>query len=268
MLLNRGRVSESENLCRGLYPIWLDGDQGTRLRPRQMRVTQNLFITSLPRRAPRDYQEARIQWKKRNGRREPLHERLRLRKRAALLIVDQRNRNGAVSHQEQEILPQIGRSPTMGYGVGRTSSFSKKRDFLFVIKHKLRRPAAGFEVEIDGEQPIEDGLGAVWAPGPAIYCAEPSSRFRYLINDRVGRYFSQKSVFFESAKLSQNSCIRVCDTQAFGLSDGAVASELDKRVEKLIRAHVQERDAIAETQHANPPTQEFEVDQSRVAGSP
>ena len=152
--------------------VRLDGNRGSGLGPLQ--VLQTSLITSLPRMAPRDDQEARIRWKESEDWGEPLCEPLRLREWGALLIIYQCYRNATISDPQKELFPQVRASATMWDRIQRTSSLRERRYFHFMIKHKLSRPTAGAEVEIDGQQPIEDGFWPVRASGPSVCRTEPS----------------------------------------------------------------------------------------------
>ena len=167
-------VGLSEELRRWLYLIWFDEDWGTGLRSPQIRVPQNMFINSLPRIAACDDQEVRMRRKESEGWGEPLCKLRRLRERAALLIVNQRNSNAAVSYVKKKLLPQVRSSTPMWDCIQRTSVLGERLYFHFMIKHKLRRPTAGVEIEIDGQQPIEYGFRTVQASGSSVCCPEAS----------------------------------------------------------------------------------------------
>jgi hypothetical protein len=122
----------------------------------------------------RDDQEARIGWKEPEGWKESLCELLRLRERAALLIIYQCNRYATISDAEEEFLPHIRLSATMWDRIQRASSLRERGYFHFMIEHELSRPTAGVQVEIDSQQPIEDGFRPVRASGSPICRTEPS----------------------------------------------------------------------------------------------
>jgi hypothetical protein len=100
--------------------------------------------------APRDDQEVRIRRKESEDWGELFCEHLRLRERAALLIVYQCNCNIAISDAEEEFLPQIRPSATMWDSIQRTSALGQCSYFHFVIKYELSRPTAGIQVKIHG----------------------------------------------------------------------------------------------------------------------
>jgi hypothetical protein len=107
-----------------------------------------------------------------------------------------------------------------------------------MIEDELARPMARVQVEINRQQPADDGSWLVRTPRPSIWAKDTSGRFSDLIDDRICRDLPQESSLLQPAQMHEYPPVRFCQAESFRLLHGAVASELDKRVEKFIRAHI------------------------------
>ena len=111
----------------------------------------------------------------------------------------------------------------------------KCHDFLFVVEDECSRPGARFQIEMHAQETGFDGCQRVPSAAAGVRPEQASRRFGDLIDDGIFRHAPQKPQPLQRPQPCPNPFTRLCDSYLLGLQAPAIAAQVDKVRQQVLR---------------------------------